>query len=81
LLSKFWKFPFEVALDMPTCYFVGKIMDVYLRDDHMVSIDKNPLLKSGEVVDREASGSDPPSPLLLCYTGCYYLPFGVVINA
>jgi hypothetical protein len=80
LLSKFWKFPFEVALDMPTCYFVGKIMDVYLRDDHMVSIDKNPLLKSG-VVDREASGSDPPSPLLLCYTGCYYLPFGVVINA
>jgi hypothetical protein len=47
---------------MPTCHLVGKIMDVYLREDHMISMDGNPLLNSGEVVDSEASGSNPPSP-------------------
>jgi hypothetical protein len=41
----------------------------------MVSMDGNPLLNSGELVDSEASGSNPPSPLNLCYTSGYYLPF------
>jgi hypothetical protein len=44
-------------------------------------MDGIPFLNSEEVVDREASGSDPPSPSNLCYTNGYYLPFGVVINA
>jgi hypothetical protein len=56
-------------------------MDVYLREEHMVLMDRNPLLSSGEVVVRKASGSNPPSPSNLCYTDGYDLPFGVVINA
>jgi hypothetical protein len=56
-------------------------MEVYLREDHMVSMDENPLLSSKEVVDREASGRNPPSPSDFCYTCGFYLPFGVVINA
>jgi hypothetical protein len=56
-------------------------MDVYLREDHMVLMDGNPLLSSGEVVDTKARGSNPQSPSNLCYTCGYYLPFGVVINA
>jgi hypothetical protein len=53
----------------------------YLRENHMVSMDGNPFLNSGEVVDNEASGSNPPLSSNLCYTNGYYLPFGVVINA
>jgi hypothetical protein len=66
---------------MPTCRLVGKFMDVYLREYHMVLMDGNPFLNSGEVVDSEASGSNLPSPSNLCYTNGYYLQFGVVINA
>jgi hypothetical protein len=55
-------------------------MDVYLREDHVVSMDGNHFLNSGEVVDSEASGSNLPSPSNLCYTTGYYLPFGVVIK-
>jgi hypothetical protein len=47
----------------------------------MVSMDGNPFLNSGEVVDSEESGSHRPLSSNLCYTNGYYLPFGVVINA
>jgi hypothetical protein len=47
----------------------------------MISMEGNPFLNSGEVVDSEASGSNPPLSSNLCYTNGYYLPFGVVINA
>jgi hypothetical protein len=80
-MSKFWKFPLEVSLDMPTCHFVGKIMDVYLREYHIVSMDGNPLLSFREVVDIESSGNNLSLPSNLCNTCGYYLPFGVVINA
>jgi hypothetical protein len=53
----------------------------YLRENHMVSMDENPCLNSGEVVDSEASSSNPTLSSSLCYTNGYYLPFGVVINA
>jgi hypothetical protein len=53
----------------------------YLRENHMVSIDGNPFLNFGEVVDNEASGSNPPLSSNLCHTCGYYLPFGMVINA
>jgi hypothetical protein len=53
----------------------------YLRENHMVSMDGNPFLNSGEVVDNEESGSNPPLSSNLCYMNGYYLPFGVVINA
>jgi hypothetical protein len=53
---------------MTIYHFVAKIMDVYPREDHMVSMDGDPLLSSGEVVDTEASGSNPPLPSNLCYT-------------
>jgi hypothetical protein len=49
----------------------------YLRENHMVLMDGNPFLNSGEVVANEASGSNSPLSSNLCYTNGY----GVVINA
>jgi hypothetical protein len=46
----------------------------------MISMEGNPILNSGEVVDSEAGGSDPPLSSNLCYTNGYYLPFGVVLS-
>jgi hypothetical protein len=62
---------------MPICHFVGKIMDVYLREYHMVSMDGNPVLSFREVVDIESSGNNPSPPSNLCHVCGYYLPFGV----